>query len=257
MIELSDVTFAWGPRTLFSDVNLRVDAGSLCGVLGPNGAGKSTLLRIVLGLLAPTRGVVRIDGVDIRTLSRREVAYAIAAMLQDEPTLFPMTVTECVLLGRVARLPPHGFESPGDLVAAERALDEAGVRTLAERRLDTLSGGERRRVLLARALAQDTTTLVLDEPAANLDLRHQLELFSLLRRHAERGAAIVASVHDLDLAARSCSEVLLLDGRGGVVQGAPADVLTTARVADVFGVEVMTGQTADGAPYFVPLRPIS
>ncbi|MEO6953502.1 MAG: ABC transporter ATP-binding protein, partial [Polyangia bacterium] len=124
------------------------------------------------------------------------------------------------------------------------------------RRLDTLSGGERRRVLLARALAQETASLVLDEPAANLDLRHQLELFTLLRRHADGGAAVVASVHELGLAARSCTEVLLLDGRGGVVHGAPAEVLTPARIADVFGVEVMTGRTDDGTPYFVPLRPI-
>ncbi|MEO6951292.1 MAG: ABC transporter ATP-binding protein, partial [Polyangia bacterium] len=131
MIELDDVAFAWSSHVLFQGVSLRIEPRALCGVLGPNGSGKSTLLRIVLGLLAPTRGVVRIDGADVRTLSRRDVARAIAAMLQDEPTLFPMTVTECVLLGRVARLPPHGFESREDLLAAERALDEAGVRALA------------------------------------------------------------------------------------------------------------------------------
>ena len=256
MIELDDISFGWGSRTLFEHVSLRLAARSLCGVLGPNGAGKSTLLRIVLGLLAPSSGVVRLDGVDVRTLSRRDAARTIAAMLQDEPALFPMTVTECVLLGRIARLPPHGFERDTDLLAAERALDSAGVRELADRRLDTLSGGERRRVLLARTLAQGTSALVLDEPAANLDLRHQLELFSLLGRQAANGAAILVSVHDLDLAARACSEVLLLDGRGGVMHGAPAEVLTPARIADVFGVEVLAGRTTDGAPYFVPLRPI-
>ena len=255
MIELDAVSFAWGSRTLFEHVSVRLAAGSLCGVLGPNGAGKSTLLRIVLGLLAPSRGVVRLDGVDVRSLSRRDAARMIAAMLQDEPALFPMTVTECVLLGRVSRLPPHGFEDGADLLAAERALDSAGVRDLATRRLDTLSGGERRRVLLARTLAQGTPALVLDEPTANLDLRHQLELFSLLERQAASGATILASVHDLDLAARACSEVLLLDGRGGVVHGTPAEVLTPSRIADVFGVEVLAGRTAEGAPYFVPLRP--
>jgi iron complex transport system ATP-binding protein len=254
VIELEDVSFAYGARTLFSQLSTRIAPGSLCGVLGPNGAGKSTLLRIALGLLAPSSGRALIDGRAIATLPRKDAARAVAALLQDEAMIFPMTALECVLLGRSAHLPADGFETASDLAAAEAAMDEVAVRPLADRLLETLSGGERRRVLLARAFAQAASALVLDEPTANLDLAHQLDLFALLRRRADAGSAILVSVHDLNLAARSCDRVLLLDGKGGHVQGSPAEVLTPARVAETYGVDVELGHTADGAPYFIPLR---
>jgi iron complex transport system ATP-binding protein len=254
MIELDDVAFGYGARTLFSHLRVRVAPGSLCGVLGPNGAGKSTLLRIALGLLSPASGRALVGDRAIATLPRREAARAVAALLQDEAMIFPMTVAECVLLGRSAHLPAHGFETADDLAAADAAMDEVDVRPFADRLLETLSGGERRRVLLARAFAQTASALVLDEPAANLDLAHQLDLFALLRRRADAGSAILVSVHDLNLAARSCDQVLLLDGKGGHVQGTPAEVLTPAHVAVAYGVEVELGRTTDGAPYFVPVR---
>jgi iron complex transport system ATP-binding protein len=248
MIELDGVHLAYGARPILAGVDLRVERGEVVGVLGRNGAGKTSLLRIALGLLRPDRGVARVDGTDLATVARAEVARRVAAMAQDEPLAFSLTVRECVLLGRVAHLPAHGFETEADLDAAAAAMDEVGVRNLSERALETLSGGERRRVMLARALAQQTHALVLDEPADNLDLAHQLELFELLRARAERGSAILVSVHDLNLALRACDRVALLPGDGTLMAGRPGDILTEARVAQVFAVEA---QLADGGSHFV------
>jgi iron complex transport system ATP-binding protein len=235
---------------------LNVNAGELLGVLGPNGAGKSTLARLALGLLQPARGRIVIDNAELATLSRRDVARRVAAMLPEEAQGFPTSVRDCVLLGRLPHLPSHGFESAADVEAAEAAMNEVGVRELAERALHTLSSGERRRVLLARALAQGAATLVLDEPAANLDLSHQLELFALLRARARTGAAILVTVHDLNLALRYCDRVVLLDRNGAASIGPPAEVLSAERVRAVFGVDVELGRSADGVAYVIATRAI-
>ena len=254
MIELRDIACAYGARALFDALDLRVAAGEVLGVLGRNGVGKTSLLRIALGLQRPQRGTVHIADVDLATLSTLQIARRVAAMAQDEPLAFTLTVKECVLLGRVAHLPPHGFESEADLAAAAAAMEEVGVTALADRSLETLSGGERRRVLLARVLAQSTDALVLDEPAENLDLAYQLELFELLQRRARRGAAVLLTVHDLNLALRYCDRIALLIGDGTAAVGAPRDILTAERIATVFGVEVATGHLPDGTPYYAAVR---
>ncbi len=253
MIELRGISFGYaGP--LLAEVSLRVGAGEVVAVIGPNGAGKSTLVRLALGLLAPQRGIVLVGGDDVSALPRREIARRVAAMIQEEPQGFPISVRAAVLLGRLAHLPPHGFEAPADHAAADAAMAEVGVATLAARSVHTLSSGERRRVQLARAFAQGAPALVLDEPAANLDLAHQLELFALLRARAAAGGAILVTVHDLNLAAR-CDRVVLLDGAGAAPTiGAPADVLAPERLARAFGVELERGVTADGVLSFVPVR---
>jgi iron complex transport system ATP-binding protein len=256
MIDLSEVAFGYGGRAIFDALSLRVNAGEVLGVLGPNGAGKSTLARLALGLLVPTCGQVRVDDVELASLSRRDVARHIAAMLPEEPQGFPMSVRDCVLLGRLPHLPAHGFEASADLATAEAAMNEVGVRDLAERALHTLSSGERRRVLLARTLAQGAATLVLDEPAANLDLSHQLTLFALLRSRARAGAAVFVTIHDLNLALRFCDRVVLLDRSGAASIGAPDEVLTPERVRAVFGVEVDLGRSADGVAYVMATRAI-
>ena len=254
MIELDDIALSYGSRRILDGVSLRVGRGELIGVVGRNGAGKTTLVRIALGLAKPDRGAARIDDADLSTLEPLAIAHRVAAMAQDEPLQFPLSVKECVLLGRVSHLPAHGFETDVDVSAAADAMREVGVLGLAERLLSTLSGGERRRVLLARALAQGTTSLVLDEPAANLDLAYQLELFELLRGRVQRGAAVLLTVHDLNLALRYCDRVALLVGDGSALLGAACEVLTPARVAHVFGVDVMAGSAPDGTPYLVAVK---
>jgi len=254
MIRARRLSFGYG-RPLLVDVDLDVARGELVGILGANGAGKSTLARLLLGLAAPSAGQVSIDDRDLATLPPRERARLVAAVLQDEPFEFPFTALEVVLMGRRARLGPFGFESAADLEAAERAMRDTGVLDLAARPMGELSGGERRRVLIARALAQDTPALVLDEPAAALDVRHVLELFALLDARKRAGAAVVVVVHDLNLAAQWCDRVALLVAGAPAVVGPVDDVLTPERLGAAFGVEVTVGtHPITGARVLYPIR---
>jgi len=255
MIRARGLRFGYDGRPLLADVSLEVARGEIFGVVGPNGAGKSTLARLLLGLLAPAAGDVAIDGHDLSSLSPRARARLVAAVLQDEPLEFPFTALEVVLMGRRARLGPFGFESSADLEAAERAMRDTGVLDLAARPMGELSGGERRRVLIARALAQDTPALVLDEPAAALDVRHVLELFALLDARKRAGAAVVVVVHDLNLAAQWCDRVALLVAGAPAVVGPVDEVLTPERLGAAFGVEVTVGtHPITGARVLYPIR---
>ncbi len=254
MIRARRLTFGYG-TPLFADLDLDVARGELVGILGANGAGKSTLARLLLGLLAPDAGQVTIDDRDLATLPPRERARLVAAVLQDEPLEFPFPALEVVLMGRRARLGPFGFEAAPDVDAAERAMRDTGVIELAARPMSELSGGERKRVLLARALAQETPALVLDEPAAALDVRHQLELFQLLEARKRAGAAVVVVVHDLNLAAQWCDRVALLSAGAPAVVGRVDDVLTPARLAAALGVEVAVGaHPTTGARVLFPIK---
>jgi iron complex transport system ATP-binding protein len=254
MIACASVTFGYG-SPLLVDVTLEVARGELLAIVGPNGAGKSTLVRLLLGMLAPQAGRVTIDDRDLALLPPRQRARLVAAVLQDEPLDFPFTALEVVLMGRRARLGAFGFERAADLAAAERAMGETGVAALAGRPLLELSGGERKRVLLARALAQQTPALILDEPAAALDVRHQLDLFALLDARRRAGAAVAVVVHDLNLAAAWATRVALLGAGRETIVGAVDEVLTPARVREAFGVEVAVGtHPTTGARVLFPLR---
>jgi iron complex transport system ATP-binding protein len=259
MIAARAVSFAFD-KPLLVGVDVEVARGELLGIIGPNGAGKSTLARLLLGLLAPQSGRVvaatkDAAGRDLHALPPRERARLVAAVLQDEPLEFPFTALEVVLMGRHARLGSFGFERPGDLAAAERAMRDTGVLDLAARPLSELSGGERKRVLLARALAQDTPALILDEPAAALDIRHQLDLFQLLDARRKAGAAVAVVVHDLNLAATFCTRIAMLSAGAPAIVGTVGEVLTEGRLRAVFGVEVATGtHPVTGARVLFPLR---
>jgi iron complex transport system ATP-binding protein len=254
MIRARRVSFGY-ERPLLVDLDLDVARGELVGILGANGAGKSTLARLLLGLVPPTVGQVAIDGRDLASVPPRERARLVAAVLQDEPLEFPFTALEVVLMGRRARLGPFGFEADSDVAAAEHAMRETGVVDLAARPMSELSGGERKRVLLARALAQQTPALILDEPAAALDVRHQLELFQLLAARKQAGAAVVVVVHDLNLATQWCDRVALLTAGAPAIVGAVDEVLTEARLRAAFGVEVAIGaHPATGARVLFPIR---
>lgn len=205
------------------------------GVVGPNGAGKTTLLRMLYRFQRPTGGTVRLDSDDIWALSARAVAQRIAAVLQEQPSDFALTVSEIVALGRT----PHrrGFGGVGgardaEIVAA--ALEQLDLHGLAHRHLGTLSGGERQRVMVARALAQEPELLILDEPTNHLDIRHQLEVLDLIRCLP---LTIVTSLHDLNLASGVCDDVLLLNEGRPVGFGPPAEILTEGAVSDAFQVD--------------------
>lgn len=238
VIELDGVTAGYGDRAAIRDVTLRVERGETVGVIGPNGSGKSTLLRILSGVLRPWCGRVAIEGRAITSYTPRELSRRIGVVPQETHVDFPFTVTEVVLLGRTPHLGAFSFESAHDLEVAQQAMQRTEVAHLAARRITELSGGERQRVILARALAQEPSILILDEPSAFLDIRHQVEIYDLLRDLQREGLTVVTVLHDLNLAGLYCDRLVLLADGGVACLGEPAAVLTYATLTEVYGTEV-------------------
>lgn len=246
LLEARDLSFAYDGRQVLSAVSLGVARGELLGVVGPNGAGKSTLLRVLLGILPPRSGEVRLGGDPIASLSRAEIARRAAFLPQGARSDFAFTCREIVAMGRTPWLGRFRPEGDADRAAIAEAMRRTESEPFAGRSVIELSGGERQRVFLARAIAQGAPVLVLDEPNANLDLLHAFHLVDLVRDHARRGAAAIAALHDLNLAARVCDRILVLKEGRGVALGPPATVLTADLLASVFGVRARVGRDEDG-----------
>jgi iron complex transport system ATP-binding protein len=251
------VACSYGAHTVLQAFDLVAEPGTLTALLGPNGAGKSTALRALSRLMRPDYGTVTLDGRDVWHLPRRELVRQISFTPQLEAAAWPMTVEQMVLLGRAPHrgwLRPYSREDREALLAA---LSQVELEDLGDRDLDTLSGGERRRALLARALAQNAGILLLDEPGAHLDLRHQIELFDLLRRLAcEREVAVVLSLHDLNLASLFADRAILLSGGRTLAQGPIGEVLTAEHIRQAFGIAVETvPHPRNGATMVLPLLP--
>jgi iron complex transport system ATP-binding protein len=249
---------AFGAVRVLDGVALEVTAGRLVVVVGPNGAGKTTLVRALAGVLAPDAGEVELGGDSVTRLSRREVARRLAVVPQESHVPFPFRVREMVALGRAPFLGPLGRESKADEARCAQALVELALESLAERAYPTLSGGEKRRVLLARALVQGVDTWLLDEPTAHMDLGQCLACFEWLRAwlDAQPGRGILLVTHDLALAARFADELVLLHRGAVVARGAPAEVLTAERLRDVYGVEAQIERDAAGRLLLLPLRSV-
>ena len=228
---------SWAPRRkdrlLLHPTSFRVDPGRVLGVVGPNGAGKTTLLRILYRHNRPLTGTVHVGGANLWEIPARTAARRVAAVLQEHPTDFALTVREIVSLGRT----PHrrGLVGAGarDEEIVQSALDRIDLHGFADRHLGSLSGGERQRVMVARALAQEPRVLVLDEPTNHLDIRHQLEVLRLIR---ELELTIVTSLHDLNMAAALCDDILVLDGGRPRSFGPSMDVLNEALISSAFRV---------------------
>jgi iron complex transport system ATP-binding protein len=240
-------------------VDLRIPAGSFYGVIGPNGCGKTTLLRLLLGALPPATGTVRYRDRPLAEWRREELARRVGVVAQLEPLVFPLSVRELVSMGRYPHLGRWRAEGAGDRAAIDRAMETCDVAAFAARPVGTLSGGEIQRARLARALAQEPETLVLDEPTASLDIGHEMGLFDLLRSLADTGVTVVLVTHNLNVAARYADRLLLLDRGRPAAEGAPADVFTLAALERVYGwplaVTSHPGSGPDaGAPQVVPLR---
>jgi iron complex transport system ATP-binding protein len=248
LLEARDVTFGYRGAAVFRGVSFAVGAGELVGLCGPNGAGKSTLLRLLLGLHAPSSGQVTLAGRPLAALSRREIARHVALLPQDAPADVPLSVREAVSLGRLPHLGRLQPETAADVDAVARALEATDTTGLAERPLTELSGGERHRVHLARALAQEAPLLLLDEPIAGLDIAHQLAAMDLLRATAGANRAVVVALHDLALAGRRCDRILLLADGALRADAPPAEVLTPETLAGVFGVRADVRLDGAGRP---------
>jgi iron complex transport system ATP-binding protein len=256
LLAVRGVTYRYpgAPADAVADVSLAVQPGECHAVLGPNGSGKTTLIRLALGLVHPSTGSAEIAGRPAAAWPRRELARMVGVVAQREDNLFPQRVRETVLLGRYAHLPLWGGERAEDHAAVDRALERCDALQLAGRGLWTLSGGEYQRVRVARALAQEPRLLILDEPTVSLDVRHEMELFELVRALVDtHGLAAVMITHHVNLAARFADRVLLLAGGRPAAQGAPSAVLTRETVERVFDWPVAI-EPFDGRPQMIPLR---
>jgi iron complex transport system ATP-binding protein len=248
-IETRAVGFRYGGETALEDVSLRVEPGEVVGLLGPNGSGKSTLVKILSGILSPCEGSARVDGVEVRAVRRRDLASKLAVVPQETSFAFPFTVLQTVLMGRHPHLAGLAFETQQDVDLARAALERCGAAHLEDRTIQELSSGERQRVVFARALAQEPRALLLDEPASFLDIRHQTELYDLVRELATTdGTAVLTVLHDLNLAAEYCDRIYLLRQGRVAAAGKTDEVLTYANLTSVFETEVyvdtndLTGQ---------------
>ncbi len=230
-------------REVLHDISLDVAAGELLAVVGPNGAGKSTLLKVLGGALEPWRGAVELKDRPLKDYDRRTLARQLASLGQESASAFVFTVLEMVLMGRSPYLGALRLEGERDLQIAREALERFDLLPLAARAINEISGGERRRVFLARVLAQQPEIALLDEPTSFLDLKHVAEIFSLLTQlRAERAMAVVATLHDLNAAALYADRILLLKNGQAVSCGTPDQVLTQSNLREVYETQVYVGR---------------
>jgi iron complex transport system ATP-binding protein len=253
-IAATDIAVRFGPTTLLEGVDLVMRPGEMLGLIGPNGSGKTTLLRILANLRAPETGRVRYGGRTAAEIGARELARQIAYLAQGGAVHWPMRVEALIGLGRLPHRRTFAGLDAADRRAIAQAMITAGVVALRDRTMAQVSGGERMRILLARALAVDAPMLLADEPIAALDPLHQLQVMELLRTTARAGRGVIVVLHDLALAARFCDRLILLAQGGILVEGPPAHVLTDAHLTRAYGVEVVRGER-DGIPYLLPWKP--
>lgn len=257
MIEFRGVAVRYprADRDALSDVSFGAARGVITAVVGPNGSGKSTVVRALVGRIGLAHGTIRLQGEDVRSVPRHVRARRIAFVTQREELTFPVLVEEYAALGRFPHLGLWRAADADDRRAVDRALDEAGVDTLRQRRLDALSGGEWQRVRLARALAQGGDALVLDEPTAFLDVAHEMSVFELLDRLARNGRAVLLVSHQLNLVARFAASLVLLRQGSVVATGAPDQVMQARTLERVYDWPlIVTHDPLVGAPALVPLR---
>jgi iron complex transport system ATP-binding protein len=245
LLEAQDLIVARGGTAILHGVSVAIRAGEAVALVGPNAAGKSTLVRTLAGLLPVTSGVVRLDGRALAEWARSALARAVAVVTPEEGGAVLLSVEERVALGRYPHRGPFRPLTPDDRAAVTGALRQTGILHLAHRPLSTLSSGERQLAALARSLAQQPRVLLLDEPAAHLDVGHQLQLFRILDEIRGRGVAVLAVVHDLQRAAAWAERMLLLEGGRLVAEGSPAGVLGTEACARAFHVAIR-GHAAEG-----------
>jgi len=254
-LNLTGVSFAYDSEPVLSGVDLAVGSGRFFGLLGPNGSGKTTLLQLLSGAVRADSGAVKVMGREMAAWDRRELARLVAVVPQRFDLAFPFTVQEVVLLGRVPHRGPLALDRAGDLKVAREAMDAVEVGHLASRRMHELSGGEFKRVVVAKALAQEPRILLLDEPAAHLDIRHQVSLYELIEDIRRRtGFTVVSAMHDLNLAAAYCDRVALMAQKRIARSGSVEEVMTYRNLRDVFGTEIYVGvNELTGHRLFTPM----
>lgn len=246
----TDLSISYGDIPVVHQADIRIEAGEFVILVGPNGAGKTSLLKALAGLL-PYDGSVELDQIDLRTIKDRERAKQIAWAPQSAPVHWPLTVKHIVALGRIPHLGPFDRLSSADEAAIKRAMDLADCSQFKDRLADEVSGGERARIMLARALAVEAPIVMADEPTASLDPAHAIRTMDILKAQALAGAGVLAVLHDLALAARYADRVILMD-QGKIIDDGPAEsVLSADNLASVYGVKALSGIEA-GEPWILP-----
>ena len=249
-VSLAHIHASLGGTRVIRDVSLAAGAGAFIGLIGPNGAGKTTLVRAVAALI-PHQGTIELDGQAVAAMEPRARARAISYLAQGAGSHWPLEVSRLVALGRLPHLAPFRQPAPEDEAAIARAMQLADVENFRGRDVLTLSGGERARVLLARALAVEAPLLLVDEPVASLDPYHQLGIMEVLRAYASEARTVIAVLHDLSLAARYCDRLVLLDNGVVKADGRPEEVLTPANLEQVYRIRAVIG--GEGERFVLPL----
>jgi iron complex transport system ATP-binding protein len=254
VIELDNLSFGYASADVLKSVTITFTASDFVALVGPNGAGKSTLLKIMSGLIRSYRGTVNFCGEDLSSVRPRDIAKRLAFVPQDTKMVFPFTAADIVLMGRLPHRRMTLFDSAGDLNSAREAMALTDTTHLSSKLFNELSGGERQRVVLASALAQNPEVLLLDEPTAFLDLKHQLQFYEILEHlNAQRGLTIISVTHDVNLAARYARRMIALSSGTIVADGTPEDVLTPQHLYEIFEITAAVLKRPDGrGNYIVP-----
>lgn len=258
IIEIKDLSFSYQPNNpMLSGITLNVPKGGFLAVAGPNGAGKTTLFNLISGLLRPDNGSIIIDSKNINDYSTKQKARKIAVVRQEYIPVFDFNVTELVMMARSPYVGVLGFEDSGDVQIVRQALEMTDTARFSQRSLAHLSGGERQRVFIARAFAQDTDILLLDEPTTYLDLKHQLEIFDLLKNmQLDKDKTIVVITHDVNLASQYCDQMMLLASDSSYTIAGPDEFLDPAQIKRTFEVDGYTVRVSSQR-FFLPLGKFS
>lgn len=242
-LEAKDIEAVLGGNPILRGVSLEVDHNDFVGIIGPNGSGKSTLLKCIYRVLKPQAGIVRLDGTDIRELSYKKSAQTIAVLAQHNYYNFEFSVQDVVLMGRSPHKRTMERDNAQDYAIVAQALETVGMADMAKRSFSTLSGGEQQRVILARALAQQTPCLILDEPTNHLDIKYQLQLLDIVKG---LNRTVISAIHDLNIAAMYCTWLVVMKDGKVITQGTPRQVLTPELIREVYEVEATVSTDAQG-----------
>lgn len=251
---VKDLEFCYASRTILDKISLELRPSEMLGIIGPNGSGKSTLIQCIDGLLKPKTGCILLDGNDIKNISRKEMAKSVGYTPQTTSrSFFPSTVLDTVLMGKRPHL---GWRSSNkDVKNVIQVLRLMGIEDLAMRDINEMSGGQQQKVLIARALAQEPSILLLDEPTSNLDIKHQLEVIEIIREKVmERNISAIMAVHDLNLASKYTDRIIMMKDGKIFDTGTPESVLTPENIRSVYGVVAEVINNNGGSPHIIPLR---
>lgn len=252
MIETEDIAFAFNGQSVLDSVSLDVRKGEIVGLIGPNGAGKTTFLRLVSGVLEPDRGSIHLDGDAVGTLSADELGRRISVVPQQTELSFDFSIRDVITMGRNPYQGRLERLQSADRSLVNQAMAQTDTDHLADRPFSAVSGGERKRVLIARAIAQDTPAMLVDEPTASLDINHQVAVFELLRGLVGDDKAILTAVHDLNLAARYCDRLVLLHDGQVKATGTAEDVLQPKQLHPAYGIDTTVEENpVTGTPMVV------